>query len=244
MVMGVADMPIQTLKLLQIHPDSRSRKGKERAESDLATSEDSGRLSRPQTRRSGTGPDAPTSNGSEVSSIPHIQTPSGDLDRTISGVSMASTTSETPGTATHRSTFMTQAFSENTGGSRSSSKDRSGHRSPSHCPVSDHLGRHHSASSQSQDVRSQNGTVADTPSFAENVETAMDTGKGLARIIGAGLKSPMDFSLNIAKGFHNVPKLYGSEVRQVDKVTDLQSGLRTAAKVQLQKIRVFLKLMI
>jgi hypothetical protein len=57
------------------------------------------------------------------------------------------------------------------------------------------------------------------------------TGKGVGRMVGAGFKSPMDFSLNVAKGFHNVPKLLGSEVRQVDKVTDLQSGLRTAAKV-------------
>jgi len=58
------------------------------------------------------------------------------------------------------------------------------------------------------------------------------TGKGVGRIVGAGFKSPMDFSLNVAKGFHNVPKLLGSDVRQVDKVTDLQSGLRTAAKVR------------
>jgi len=66
--------------------------------------------------------------------------------------------------------------------------------------------------------------------MAENCESAVDTGKGLARIVGAGFKSPMDFSLNVAKGFHNVPKLYGAEVRQVDKVTDFQSGMRTAAK--------------
>ena len=74
--------------------------------------------------------------------------------------------------------------------------------------------------------------TAPKPSMAENVDSAVDTGKGLARIIGAGFKSPMDFSLNVAKGFHNVPKLYGAEVRQVDKVTDFQSGMRTAAKVR------------
>ena len=39
--------------------------------------------------------------------------------------------------------------------------------------------------------------------------------------------------MNVAKGFHNVPRLYGEEVRKVDKVTDLQSGLKTAAKVRL-----------
>lgn len=63
------------------------------------------------------------------------------------------------------------------------------------------------------------------------MDSAVDTGKGLARIVGAGFKSPMDFSLNVAKGFHNVPKLYGGEVRKVENVTDLKSGLSTAAKV-------------
>lgn len=53
----------------------------------------------------------------------------------------------------------------------------------------------------------------------------------MGRIVGAGFKSPMDFTLNVAKGFHNVPKLYGGEVRQVDKVTNFQSGVKTAAKV-------------
>lgn len=65
-----------------------------------------------------------------------------------------------------------------------------------------------------------------------NPESIVGTSKGIGRIIGAGFKSPMDFSLNVAKGFHNVPKLYGAETRQVDKVTDLQSGLKTAAKVR------------
>lgn len=66
-----------------------------------------------------------------------------------------------------------------------------------------------------------------------NPDAAVSTGKGIGRIVGAGFKSPMEFSLNVAKGFHNVPKLYGGEVRQVDKVTDLQSGMKTAAKVSI-----------
>jgi hypothetical protein len=73
-------------------------------------------------------------------------------------------------------------------------------------------------------------------SFADKVhnmnsDAAVSTGKGIGRIIGAGFKSPLDFTLNVSKGFHNVPKLMGGDVRQVDKVTDLQSGMRTAAKV-------------
>ena len=42
----------------------------------------------------------------------------------------------------------------------------------------------------------------------------------------------MDFTLSIARGFHNAPKLYGDDtVRQADKITDLQTGLKAAGKV-------------
>lgn len=38
--------------------------------------------------------------------------------------------------------------------------------------------------------------------------------------------------MSLAKGFHNAPKLYGdSTVRQADKITDFQSGLKAAGKV-------------
>ena len=63
-------------------------------------------------------------------------------------------------------------------------------------------------------------------------DTALGAGKGVSRIVGAGLKSPMDFTLGLAKGFHNAPKLYGdTTVRQADKITGFQSGLRAAGKV-------------
>ena len=42
----------------------------------------------------------------------------------------------------------------------------------------------------------------------------------------------MDFTLSLAKGFHNAPKLYGdSSVRPHDRITGFQSGLRAAGKV-------------
>lgn len=63
------------------------------------------------------------------------------------------------------------------------------------------------------------------------LEHVTRTGKSVSRIVGAGLKSPMDFSLGIARGFHNAPKLYGDDtVRPQTKVTDLQSGLKAAGK--------------
>lgn len=65
-----------------------------------------------------------------------------------------------------------------------------------------------------------------------SLDAAIGAGKGVSRIVGAGLKSPMDFTLSLAKGFHNAPKLYGDEsVRQADRVTGFQSGLRAAGKV-------------
>lgn len=61
---------------------------------------------------------------------------------------------------------------------------------------------------------------------------ALDSGKGISRIVGTGLKAPMEFTNNISKGFNNVPKLYGDEtVREDEKVTGLLSGLGAAGKV-------------
>ena len=65
-------------------------------------------------------------------------------------------------------------------------------------------------------------------------EAAIGTGKGVGRIVGAGLKSPMDFTLGLAKGFRNAPRLYGDEsVRPIEKITGLQSGLKVASKVRI-----------
>ena len=66
----------------------------------------------------------------------------------------------------------------------------------------------------------------------EIAEFAKDSGKGVTGIVGAGLKAPMDITHNVARGFHNLPKMYGDEtVRPLDKVTDVQSGLQAAGKV-------------
>lgn len=65
-----------------------------------------------------------------------------------------------------------------------------------------------------------------------SLEAALGAGKGVGRIVGAGLKSPMDFTLSLARGFHNAPKLYGDKsVRPQEKITGIQSGLRAAGKV-------------
>ena len=66
-----------------------------------------------------------------------------------------------------------------------------------------------------------------------SLDSALRTGKGVGRIVGVGLKTPMDFTMSLARGFHNAPKLYGDEsVRHTDKVTGIQSGLKAAGKVR------------
>lgn len=60
---------------------------------------------------------------------------------------------------------------------------------------------------------------------------ALDSGKGISRIVGTGLKAPMDMTLNISRGFANVPRLYGDNVRDEEKVTGIVSGLGAAGKV-------------
>lgn len=201
-MMGVADMPIQTLKLLNIHPDSRSKKGKEKA----------------------TGDKTP---GDADMPLEHGPSPN-DLTQTNSDT-LPLGSIRTPETSTHRSTYMSQAFADSTGGSRSPSRERVRQLIPDLPLVGSRRGSSISGTGKPSPTDKQ-AKSARQPGLAESMESAVDTGKGLARIVGAGFKSPMDFSLGVAKGFHNVPKLYGAEVRQVDKVTDLQSGLRTAAK--------------
>ncbi|KAF2010342.1 hypothetical protein BU24DRAFT_427470 [Aaosphaeria arxii CBS 175.79] len=61
-------------------------------------------------------------------------------------------------------------------------------------------------------------------------EVAISTGKGFGRIVGAGLKAPMTFTHGITRGFHNLPKLYGDEVRETENITDLRSGIEVSAK--------------
>jgi len=43
--------------------------------------------------------------------------------------------------------------------------------------------------------------------------------KGVSRMIGTSLKAPMEFTLGVSRGFHNLPKMYGDEVRKEEEVT-------------------------
>jgi len=177
-------MPIQTLKLLHMHPDSRNKKDKEKSTGPEASPITEGRSSgRPTNTRSAT--DMTEDSDRSGTATPTAADGAADLARIQA--EYAAATNPTPSTTPP---------SSSTAGSTSTYN-----------------------------------SATKPPGMADNIESAVDTGKGLARIVGASFKSPMNFSLNVAKGFHNVPKLYGADVRQVDKVTDFQSGMRTAAKV-------------
>ncbi|KAJ4163760.1 hypothetical protein LMH87_005468 [Akanthomyces muscarius] len=70
-----------------------------------------------------------------------------------------------------------------------------------------------------------------SPGAGFSMESAVGTARGVNRIIEAGVKSPMNFCLGLAKGFRNMPRLYNDDlVRPVEKVTDLSSGIKVAGK--------------
>lgn len=59
----------------------------------------------------------------------------------------------------------------------------------------------------------------------------METTKGISRIVETGFKSPMNFTMGLAKGFRNAPKLYNDDtVRKQEKVTGIGSGFMLAWK--------------
>ncbi|KAK6333509.1 hypothetical protein TWF718_011317 [Orbilia javanica] len=90
----------------------------------------------------------------------------------------------------------------------------------------------------SQSVPEASGSV--TPSVKSqalsqkenpNLEAWLGAGKGAGRIAGAMMKSPLDFTLALAQGFHNAPLLYGdTTVRKQEKITGMGSGLKVAGK--------------
>jgi hypothetical protein len=60
---------------------------------------------------------------------------------------------------------------------------------------------------------------------------ALESTKGIGRIMTTGLKTPITFTNGLARGFHNVPTLYGDDtVRQEAKIDGVKSGLVAAGK--------------
>jgi UDP:flavonoid glycosyltransferase YjiC (YdhE family) len=192
MMMGFADMPIETLKALKIHPDATKKKPKPAKGSEQPTASVDNASGTPSIEKADSSNDA--------------STPSKDL---------------TPSTSRSGSTFN---FQESLAKIQSPPGTRSGSMTGSSA-----TGQNDSGRSQSQ------GRKPDEPKAAKDprkyMETAMGSAEGVQRIVGAGFKSPMDFTMNLSKGFRNAPKLYGDDsVRKPEKVTDFKSGIRAAGR--------------
>ncbi|OTB01295.1 glycosyltransferase family 1 protein [Hypoxylon sp. CI-4A] len=99
----------------------------------------------------------------------------------------------------------------------------SGHsRTPSETPSTPH--------NQGNSPPQRQGAMSPN-SMNDNLERAIGAGKSINNIVAAGVKSPMNFCLGLARGFRNAPTLYNDDtVRPVEKVTDFASGLKVATK--------------
>ena len=227
MTMGVADFPMETLKMLRIHPDSKSPRADKAADkpaepthptqSIASTPSTSERWPEEVSSREGVSSTAAT----RVSDRPPLEY-STDLDSERSPLSSPRILSPATSQESNHRSLLGSALGDQRRRSSSHSRSNSRTSSPSRnrpsCPSSPGRERSHSR--------------AKSVDPAERLDTVINTGKGVSRIVGAGFKSPMDFSMNVARGFHNAPKLYGDEtVRQTEKITDLQSGLKAAGKV-------------
>lgn len=71
-----------------------------------------------------------------------------------------------------------------------------------------------------------------TPTTQERMDTALAASGGISKIVEAGLRSPLDFTLGIAQGFRNAPRLYNDTTLRPppSQITGIQSGIKTAGK--------------
>ncbi|KIW92476.1 uncharacterized protein Z519_06323 [Cladophialophora bantiana CBS 173.52] len=61
--------------------------------------------------------------------------------------------------------------------------------------------------------------------------TGVHPSKGLGRFVKAFVQTPMEISVSLTKGFHNLPKLWGDDtVRPQQQVNDFKSGAMAAGK--------------
>ena len=221
-MLGVADFPVEVLKLLRIKP------------SDTPTEEGSRspRLSAEKRTASSTHTPVPTASGEDSVLSPNSSRSS------IVQLSEAEQfqSRDVEGNMAEAATATEDAVVEDTDAIVPVSKTQSGHRCSLGNALS-HARRRSSDGRSSPDPNAKNLRRAHTGNSQAqqmSLEAAVGAGRGIGRIVGAGLKSPMDFTLSLARGFHNAPKLYGDEsVRQADKVTGIQSGLKAAGKVGL-----------
>lgn len=184
MAMGVFDMPVSALKVMNIHPDSQSKS----------------QVNLKATAHSTSGQRTPASELDLEARTPSLSTVN----------SRSTDTSSIPGMS--RPT-VAHAIANN--------MEQSAAAAQQACPDA------------TPEIK------IDPPETKQGVkwkatfsaEDAMATGEGFYKIAAAGLKSPVDFTMGIARGFHNAPKLYGDDtVRPSERITGIPSGLKAAGK--------------
>jgi hypothetical protein len=229
-MMGVADLPVETLKVLGIHPSAdKAKKSKDKTGKE-STSPTPMRQESAESD-SKLAPD----DSSMISSVLTQTTTASDSTALeppshLSTTSRASSLSERPLSPQMRDAV--GPLSDTAAGDSDSARPRTP-RSRSRNSAADVAAKAASAASTSPardgQRRSASATLA-AYNPVDPLDTIYGTGRGLGKIVGAGLKSPLDFTLALSRGFHNLPRLYGEEPRTVGRVTGFHSGLRTAGK--------------
>jgi hypothetical protein len=234
MTMGVADFPIEIFRVARTKKEAHiarkatmsTKDGSSHSKPSKTTSRSQSQLDLASQETAGTaGPISPRVSTSILSP----KTSHESTERSSSDTAATTDTSLTSISSHERAirgNSLKEALRGTLSRSRSQSRDRASKFGRSFSRDRSSTSRTNSPSRQPKEF---------DPS-ALTLDNAVGAGKGIARIVGAGLKSPMDFTLGIARGFHNAPKLYGDDtVRPQAKVTDFQSGVKAATKVCLSQ---------
>ena len=239
LMMGAVDFPVEVLKALKVKQSEKVSAGKtsqiNAAASASNTSVNSSSSSAFKPAEN-VFPEENTKSSSRASpsdrSANHSHQNSAPQSNTEEKREPSRTSSDMPIPATQEesSTSETGTHGRNMKGAMSGlCRRRSSSRGPGESPSRSLTDR---PSSTKDASRHHHRTSSGTQAGQISLDAALGAGKGIGRMVEAGLKSPMDFTLNIARGFHNAPKLYGDEsVRPSEKITGIQSGLRAAGKV-------------
>ena len=225
MMMGVADLPVEILRALHIKPSHPTAETHSHTASRSSLSDAQSDSQRPSSMLTTSTENAALSPSSSQSSLTSpSMTPGNPESTSISSQSLdgarSNTNKEPSSLSKQQSAGSARSWSRGMSMAQTMGERKSRSRSRSR--------------SRSSFDKSTNRSLSESRSENISLDSAVGAGKGLGRIVGAGLKSPMDFTLSLARGFHNAPKLYGDDmVRHPDKVTGIRTGLKAAGKVQM-----------
>lgn len=94
-------------------------------------------------------------------------------------------------------------------------------------------GRSMTTSSQAPSTRTHDttATTETRPAQKIDLDSIISAGNSAAKVFNIGFRVPADFTMAVAKGFHNAPLMYNDTVRESPKVTGFKSGIKAAGKV-------------